>query len=264
MQNKTENQALLGILGGLGPMASIYFCEMLISHTSAQRDSDHLNFLLSSRADTPDRSSFILGRSSADPTPAMTEEALRLERAGANIIAIPCNTAHFFYDAICDATSVPILNIITETARYCNASGAKKIGVLATEGTAASGAYQKFLDRYSIDVIPLSADEQSTVSSIIFDQIKRGSDPDISAFFSVVDSLRRRGAELIVLGCTELSLIKKRFSLPEYIIDSLELLALSAIVACGKTPTGFDSSLMSFYHSQISDRSKKSERKDVF
>ena len=64
---------LLGILGGLGPMASVYFCEMLISHTKALRDCDHINFLLSSRADTPDRSSFILGQSSKDPTAAMTE-----------------------------------------------------------------------------------------------------------------------------------------------------------------------------------------------
>ena len=252
MQNNVKNQRLLGILGGLGPMASIYFCEMLISHTAAQKDSDHLNFLLSSRADTPDRSSFILGLSNDDPTPAMTAEAARLESAGADIIAIPCNTAHYFYDAICDAVSLPILNIITETARFCKSSGAKKIGVLATEGTAASGAYEKFLDGYSIDVIPLSRDEQNTVSNIIFGQIKKGLAPDVNALLSVVTALRERGAELIVLGCTELSLIKKQFPLPEYIIDSLELLALSAISALGKTPTGFDSSLMSFYASEKS------------
>jgi aspartate racemase len=175
----------------------------------------------------------------------MTAEASRLERAGADIIAIPCNTAHYFYDAICNAVTVPILNIITETARYCQASGAKKIGVLATEGTAASGAYQKFLDGYSIEVIPLTPSEQSIISSIIFDQIKKGLAPDIGSFVSVIKALRMRGAELIVLGCTELSLIKKNYSLPEYIIDSLELLALSAIVACKKAPTGFDASILS-------------------
>lgn len=259
MQNQNQKQSLLGILGGLGPMASIYFCEMLISHTAAQKDSDHLNFLLSSRADTPDRSSFILGKSNDDPTDAMTAEAARLEGAGADIIAIPCNTAHYFYDAICNAVSVPILNIITETARYCQASGAKKIGVLATEGTAASGAYQKFLDGYSIDVIPLTPDEQNTISDIIFGQIKKGLAPDIDSFVSVIEALRLRGAELIVLGCTELSLIKKNYPLPEYIVDSLELLALSAIVACKKTPTGFDAPIMRFYDSQISNTQNRKE-----
>ena len=253
MQSTEKNQKLLGILGGLGPMASVYFCEMLISHTKADRECDHINFLLSSRADTPDRSSYILGLSDDDPTPAMTEEARRLEAAGAELIAIPCNTAHYFYDRICEAVNTPILNIITETARFCRASGVRKIGVLATEGTAAAGAYQKFLDGFSIEVLPLTKSEQDTVSDIIFNKIKRGLAPDVNALMSVAEALRSRGAELIVLGCTELSLVKKQNSLPEYIIDSLELLALSAIATCGKTPIGFDPALMKFYGSAGKD-----------
>lgn len=253
LQSTEKKQRLLGILGGLGPMASVYFCEMLISHTMADRDCDHINFLLSSRADTPDRSSYILGLSDDDPTPAMTEEARRLEAAGAELIAIPCNTAHYFYDRICKAVDTPILNIITETARFCHASGVRKIGVLATEGTAASGAYQKFLDGFSIEILPLTRAEQDTVSNIIFNKIKRGLAPDVDALMSVAEALRLRGAELIVLGCTELSLVKKQHQLPEYIIDSLELLALSAIAACGKTPIGFDTALMKFYGSAGKD-----------
>ena len=246
---EAKNQNLLGILGGLGPMASVYFCEMLISHTKAERDADHINFLLSSRADTPDRSSFILGISPDDPTDAMIEEALRLERAGSDLIAIPCNTAHYFYDRICAAVNTPILNIITETARFCNWSGAKTIAVLATEGTAASGAYEKYLSKYPIDLLPLTQNEQDTVSKIIFEQIKRGIEPDIDAFIGIISALHERGAELIVLGCTELSLIKKKYPLPEYVIDSLELLALSAISSMKKTPTNFDLQLMKFYGS---------------
>ena len=248
-----KKQKLLGILGGLGPMASVYFCEMLISHTKAERDADHINFLLSSRADTPDRSSFIIGSSSEDPTDAMIEEALRLERAGADIIAIPCNTAHYFYDGICSAVSAPILNIITETARFCNWNGSKTIGVLATEGTAASGAYEKYLSKYPIDLLPLTKAEQATVTKIIFEQIKCGIEPDIDAFLGVISDLHERGAELVVLGCTELSLIKKKYPLPEYVVDSLELLALSAISATHKTPMGFDPQLMKFYGSAGKD-----------
>ena len=247
---------LLGILGGLGPMASVYFCEMLISHTRALRDCDHINFLLSSRADTPDRSSFILGQSSDDPTGAMIEEALRLERAGAEVIAIPCNTAHYFYDSICDEVSIPVLNIIRETAKYCKSSGLTKIAVLATEGTASSGAYQKFLDEYEIEVLPLTSDEQNVITHIIFDQIKSGAEPDLKSFLRVSNSLIARGAQLIILGCTELSLIKKQNPLPEYFIDSLELLALSAIVECGKEPIDFDEPLMKFYGDAKDERRK--------
>ena len=247
---------LLGILGGLGPMASVYFCEMLISHTRALRDCDHINFLLSSRADTPDRSSFILGQSSDDPPGAMIEEALRLERAGAEVIAIPCNTAHYFYDSICNEVGIPVLNIIRETAKYCKSSGVTKIAVLATEGTAASGAYQKFLDEYEIEVLPLTSDEQSMITHIIFDQIKSGAEPDLKSFLRVSNSLIARGAQLIILGCTELSLIKKQNPLPEYFIDSLELLALSAIVECGKEPIDFDEPLMKFYGDAKDERRK--------
>lgn len=242
----TDNR-ILGILGGLGPMASVYFCEMLISHTKAERDADHINFLLSSRATTPDRSSFILGISKDDPTDAMTEEARRLEAAGAELIAIPCNTAHYFYESICRAVDIPILNIISETAKFCKYLGVSRIGVLATEGTAASGAYEKYLEEYSVSVVPLTNSEQDAVSRIIFEQIKCGREPDHDSFRSVIKSLRERGAELIVLGCTELSLIKKQFEQPEYIVDSLELLALSAIRTMDKCPIGFDSPLMKFY-----------------
>lgn len=244
---QNADNRILGILGGLGPMASVYFCEMLISHTKAERDADHINFLLSSRASTPDRSSFILGISKDDPTDAMTEEARRLEAAGAHLLAIPCNTAHYFYESICRAVDIPILNIISETAKFCKYLGVSRIGVLATEGTAASGAYEKYLEEYSVSVVPLTNSEQDAVSRIIFEQIKCGREPDHDSFRSVIRSLRERGAELIVLGCTELSLIKKQFEQPEYIVDSLELLALSAIRTMDKCPIGFDSPLMKFY-----------------
>jgi aspartate racemase len=148
---QNADNRILGILGGLGPMASVYFCEMLISHTKAERDADHINFLLSSRASTPDRSSFILGISKDDPTDAMTEEARRLEAAGAHLLAIPCNTAHYFYESICRAVDIPILNIISETAKFCKYLGVSRIGVLATEGTAASGAYEKYLEVWQTD-----------------------------------------------------------------------------------------------------------------
>ena len=136
----SENQypSLLGILGGLGPMSGIYFCEMLTQHTYAQKDSDHLNFILSSRADTPDRSSFILGQSSEDPTPRMRSEAKRLEAAGAELLVIPCNTAHYFYSKVAEAVDIPILNIIEETAKLCAIEKIKKVDqkIIANVGLA--------------------------------------------------------------------------------------------------------------------------------
>ena len=241
------NNILLGILGGLGPMSGVYFCEMLTAHTKAERDSDHINFLLSSRADTPDRSSFILGASELDPSPVMVEEAKRLRSAGAQLLTIPCNTAHYFYKKIQDAVDIPVINIIEQTARFCTYEGISKAGVLATEGTSASGAYTQIFKKSGIEIEPLTNEEQATITRIIFDEIKCGKEPSLESFFEVCDALMQRGCQRLILGCTELSLIKKKHHLPPYFIDSLEILALTAISCCKKHPIGFDAALMKYY-----------------
>ena len=87
---------LPGIIGGLGPMASVYFYEMITEHTLAKCDQDHIDLLLTSRATTPDRTAYILGQSDESPLPVMISEAKRLISAGADVIVIPCNTAHYF------------------------------------------------------------------------------------------------------------------------------------------------------------------------
>lgn len=234
----------LGILGGLGPMSGVYFCQLLIEHTQAGSDRDHLNFLLSSRADTPDRTDFILGRSQADPAPVMEQEVQRLIAAGAEIIAIPCNTAHYFYERIARASSVPVLNIIEETVRFCAAHAISSVGVLATEGTVASGAYARVCRQYGVKYLTCNEQEQAQITHMIYQQIKQGEMPDPAAFAQIADGLLRRGADAVILGCTELSLLKKAAGDPPNWIDSLEVLAYRAICLCGGVPKGFDERLM--------------------
>ncbi len=236
----------LGILGGLGPMSGVYFCEMLISHTRADRDQQHLNFLLSSHAETPDRTAYITGASSENPAPVMRREVEKLAAAGADLIAIPCNTAHYFYDAIAKGASVPILNIIHSTVDYCSARGFRAVGVLATEGTVLSGAYETVLAGKGIEYLTCSPADQRIVSNMIYRDIKQGREPDPTEFFRIADDLRRRGAETVILGCTELSLLKRSFGLGEEYTDSLEVLALCALRLCGKETVGFDPSLSAY------------------
>ncbi len=244
MQNYSKT---LGILGGLGPMSSVYFYEMLTEHTKADCDSEHLNILLSSRADTPDRTDFILGRSQSNPLYVMKGEAAKLVGAGADIIAIPCNTAHYFYEGLAESVSVPIINIIKQTAVFCSRLGVDKVGILATEGTVASRAYESIFSLAGIDCAVPDRADQSKISEMIYGQIKKGLPPDRDAFFSVCDKLQGCGCRRLILGCTELSLLGRGGSLDRSIfIDSLEVLALSAIKMCGKTPQGFDTELMNF------------------
>ena len=241
-----KNKKILGILGGLGPMSSVYFYEMLTSHTHAERDQDHVNILLSSRADIPDRTDFIIGKSNNNPLPAMINEVDRLTTAGAQIIAIPCNTAHYFYQGVAQHTSTPILNIIEETVCFCKHLNIKKVGVLATEGTVLSSAYKTALERENIEYMTCSQEDQAVISDIIYGDVKQGKDPDIDRFLCVADSLTAHGCERIILGCTELSLIKKKYRLGTRFIDSLEVLTVRALTECGAAPRDFDCELMKF------------------
>ncbi len=230
---------LLGVLGGLGPMSTVYFCELLITHTRASCDSDHIDMIVSSRATTPDRTAFILGESDRDPLPVMQEETARLCRAGADLIVIPCNTAHYFYDGLQKSCTVPILNIIRETVFHLHRRGIKRFGLLATAGTVASGAYGHVCAPLGIECMTPTPDEQSIITELIYRQIKQNLPPDRAAFLRVADAMRLRGCEVLVLGCTELSLLKREGLDDSVFVDSLEVLAYSTVKACEKTPIGF-------------------------
>jgi len=234
-----NNHILLGVLGGLGPMSTVYFCEMLNRHTKASCDGDHMDMIISSRATTPDRTAYILGKSDRDPLPVMLEEADRLTRAGANLIVIPCNTAHYFYDGLAKECPVPILNIIRETVDHLAVRGTRRFGLLATEGTVRSGAYHRLCGTVGLECITPDEKDQATITSVIYDSIKQNKPVDSSAFMGVAERLRARGCERIVLGCTELSLLKRDGLDDSLFIDSLEVLAYRTILSCGKEPIGF-------------------------
>ena len=235
---KTE-KALLGVLGGLGPMSTVYFYELLTSHTKASSDAEHLDLLISSRATTPDRTAFILGHSKEDPLPVMREEAERLVAAGATLLVIPCNTAHYFYEGLQQKCPVPILNIIRETVAFLNQNGIKRFSLLATEGTVTAGSYQKISGPLGLECVIPTQEEQAIVSSVIYDHIKQNKPADMQKLLSVVRSMEKRGSEITVLGCTELSLLKKQFPYGSAVVDSLEVLAYRTIQACHKKPVGF-------------------------
>ena len=230
----------LGILGGLGPMATVYFYELLVTHTSADRDQDHIDVIISGRATTPDRTAFILGKSSENPLPVMAEELRLLEKAGADIIVMPCNTAHYFYDELARRSRVPMLDIIHETLSSCAFLGMKTIGLLATEGTISSGSYEKRAEPLGLKVVVPSENDRAEINEQIYGRIKKNLPPDADRVRDVSEKLIRSGCDTVVLGCTELSLLRRDvLSGDRRFTDSMESLARSAIIACGKIPVGF-------------------------
>lgn len=242
----TNEAPLLGILGGLGPMSTVCFYEMLTARTRAASDRDHIDMVISSRATTPDRTAYILGHSDRNPLPVMLDDARRLVAFGATLLAVPCNTAHFFYDALNAAVSVPILNIIEETVQVLAQMKIKQVGLLATEGTVSSGAYHKVCAAHGLSIVTPSQEDQQRLNALIYRTIKSGIRPRPEELERIAAPLRRAGCDRLILGCTELSLIKRDCGLDDRLyLDSTEVLALRTILRCGKEPIGFPEELLS-------------------
>ena len=230
---------ILGVLGGLGPMSTFYFCELVTSHTKAQKDADHIDMFISSRASTPDRTAYILGKCKENPLPVMKEEASKLVSCGADLIVIPCNTAHYFYDGLAADCPVPILNIMSETVDFMKQMGVRHCGLLATDGTVQSGAYHRLCEASGIQCTVPNPADQARLMSLIYESVKQSKPADLSVMREISDSLRDLGCECLVLGCTELSLLRQAGLDELDYLDSLEVLAYKTILACEKTPIGF-------------------------
>lgn len=224
-----SKRKLLGVIGGLGPMSSAYFYELITQHTKASCDQDHIDIILSSRATTPDRTDFILGRSANSPLPYMVEDARSLETYGASAIVIPCNTAHYFIDEVRKSVNVPVPSIIEETALHLKENGTKKACILATEGTIASRSYQEVLEKHGIEWEVPDDKGKAILMDIIYGDVKRGTIPSPEKLYAAVDPLFARGCDCAILGCTELSLLKKSLGGDSRFVDSLEVLAKVSI-----------------------------------
>lgn len=229
---------ILGILGGLGPLATVYFMDMVVKMTKAETDQDHISMIVLNHAAIPDRTEFILDNTKPNPLPMMVEDAKKLETAGADYVVMPCNTAHFFYEQIQRNINIPMLNIIEETVNYAvkNIDGLKKLGILATKGTISAGAYQNMCEQSGIEwAVPSLNDEQSLMN-IIYNQVKAGKKVNIDEFMRIIENMKADGCDAVVLGCTELSVINKDFCIDRKdVVDSLEVLASRSIELCGKT-----------------------------
>lgn len=228
MEKKT-----LGIVGGVGPLATMFIGEMIVRRTKAAKDQDHVNSIITNNTRIPDRTAYIMGHSNNNPVPVMIEDMKKLSSIGAEIIIIPCNTAHTFYDELQQGSPVPVIHMIRETMNRAVQQGAGKVGILATTGTVTSKVYQHAATEYGLEPVLPSDEIQGKVMSIIYDNIKAGKNADKETWHEIVNYMERQGCDRIVLGCTELSIVKKEMELPDFYLDSLIVLAETAIISCG-------------------------------
>lgn len=224
----------LGIIGGMGPMATAYFFQLITQMSEAQTDQEHMEILIHSKPQIPDRTEYILGKSTKSPVPDMIEIGKALAAQSADVLAIPCITAHYFQKELEAEIGVPIINALEETVKYLSARHIKKVGIMATSGTIESGIFQKVLEAGGMKVVIPDKKNQERVMSLIYKNVKAGLPIDTAMFEAVKDELFGKGAQVIVLGCTELSLIKKELELGPGFLDVMELLAQKAVLTCGR------------------------------
>lgn len=226
----------IGIIGGMGPMASQLFYKMVTEHTAAERDQDHINLILLSDASMPDRTAAILSGQYDGPYEQLLSDARMLEQCGCTAIAITCNTAHFFADMIADKIGIPILHMIRETAAtLAGRCPGGVIGVMATDGTVQTGLYQKALTERGLTPWTPPADIQKEVMHQIYDRVKKGLPWDQESWGRIEAAYRQVGCAAVVLACTELSVIKADEGLEDWYVDPMETLARKVIETAGKT-----------------------------
>ena len=220
---------MLGIIGGMGPMASAVFYDMISSKTDASCDQENLNLILLSHAGMPDRTRAILSKDEAqieEVRSKLLADAIFLQNAGCTAIAVTCNTAHYFVNMIEDELDIPFIHLIRETAEaVASEFGAKKVAVLATDGTIETRLYQDELSKRGVIAFTPKAEVQALVMHEIYECIKSGKPADEEIWQKIEEYVKAEGCEAAVLACTELSVVRKELSLGSFYFDPMEIMA---------------------------------------
>lgn len=225
----------LGVIGGMGPMATQVLYKRIIEKTDAKCDQEHIDMIILSHASIPDRTASIKAGDTKKLLKILTDDAKMLETNGVSAIAIPCNTSHYFLDDLQKSVKIPVINMVRETIEYIKNEnpGIKKIGILATDGTNFTGIYKKECENFGIECVIPDPEIQTIVMSIIYDQIKAGKKGNMDDFLKIDEFLKSKGCEAGVLACTELSCFAKNHSLDGFYVDALEILCDKSILLCG-------------------------------
>lgn len=236
---------LVGVLGGVGPAATAYFLQRLVVRTAATCDQEHIRTLAFNDTAIPDRTAFLTGVSTRNPLESLVEDGLLLEACGCDLLALPCNTAHSFYDDLQARLHVPLLNMVRATMEHAAAYGLRRVGVLATRGTVLRNLYGEEAHRCGIECAYPGLATQHEVNRIIFDRVKAGAAVEASALAALAAALGELDCDGIVLGCTELSFAfsgtTRAAGLP--VVDALDVLVDRVIERTGHVPRHHAASL---------------------
>ncbi len=224
---------IIGIVGGMGPEATADLFMKIIKATPAKIDQEHIRVFIDNNTNIPDRTRAILGQGPS-PLPALLDTVAKLKAAGAEILIMPCNTAHIYYPEIAEGAGVEFLHMMESTVNYIkqNYPEAQKVGILATSGTIESKLYHKVLEKNQLIPIAPVPEQQARVMDAIYSDwgVKAGFyDRSKEYFIGVGNTLIKQGADVIIMGCTEIPLALRNGDLAVPLVDATEVLAITAV-----------------------------------
>ena len=224
----------LGVIGGMGPLATDIFYKYVIENTDASCDQDHIDMIILSHASMPDRTSAILDEKKDILFDELKKDLEILEYAGVKYAIVPCNTFHVVLKEINTLSNIEILNLIEITVKeiYERFGDNSRIGIMATDGTIREGLYHKEIKKHNMIPIDLSKKSQELNMSIIYDCVKKGLPVDLDNINIIQNELIEKNCCCAVLGCTELSVVNNQYDLSDYFIDPMEIAAKKCIKIC--------------------------------
>lgn len=215
-----------GIIGGMGPAATLDLFSKILKATPAKRDQDHIHIIIDNFPQIPDRTAFLLGKGE-NPLPYILKSVRTLERANVDVLCMPCNTAHYFVEDIRKATPLPFISIIESTLNEIKSSfkDSKKIGLLASDGTIIGKVYHNIFEAERYRIITPLEEKQHEVMKIVY-SIKAGKmEENVQTFEEIIEHMKFLGSEVVILGCTELPILLKYFEPSLPVIDATSCLA---------------------------------------
>jgi len=237
MNNQAKKQQTIGILGGMGPEATVYLFNKIIRLTQARRDQDHIHTIIDANPKTPDRTEHIIS-GAASPLPYLIKGAQNLESAGADFILMPCVTAHYFYEQILEHIHIPIVNLLTQTLEIIlrHPIRPRKIGIIATKGTIGTGMFQDLLKSAGLEPLTPDAAGQALFNEAIYgsEGVKAGfKEKPKRLLRELAGILQAKGADGILAGCTEVPLALGREDIDIPFFEPMEIIAKEGIKQAG-------------------------------
>ncbi len=218
----------VGIIGGMGPEATVDLMNRVILATPAQDDADHIRMIVDNNPKVPSRIKALIEKTGESPAPCMAEMAKGLQAYGADFLVIPCNTAHHYYQHVANAVEIPVLNMIELTTNHiCNTQhGIKNVGVLASTAVQNIRLYNNYFDHNNVNTLFPSQNAQSDLMSLIR-KVKAGQhDEEVIGYFKkAAEDLKAQGAECLIIACTELSVLASTLQNDLPIYDASQVLA---------------------------------------